>query len=222
MISVLLASPLVQTRGLYMPLLAGADPYIRPGRRDHQLADTLQHLLVLYWLVVEKIGKTLPFFTPQDTWLLVVDIGQMHDGRRFDIVLVQLQQLFMRECNIHHAPIFSILPTVFSRSIPFPSTGLKISPISFSLSNIFLMVKCSGFSPFFSSSQCRGVETVAPGRGRIEYGAASVWIALFCRKSRYIFFFRLAGVRSRLVKAAIRSSSCAISTISRASIRDWS
>ena len=53
----------------------------------------------------------------------------------------------------------------FPKSIPFVKTPLKISPSLLILSIAFLIVKSFILSPFFTSSQCNGMETVAPGFG---------------------------------------------------------
>lgn len=59
-------------------------------------------------------------------------------------------------------------PNSFALYAVGPSTGLKMSPSLLIRSMAFLSVNCFIFSPFFTSSQCRGMETVAPGLGRTE------------------------------------------------------
>src|SRR5262245_24423933 len=54
------------------------------------------------------------------------------------------------------------------RLMPFPITGLKISPSRLMRATAFSMVKSFICKPFFTSSQCSGMETVAPGLGRKE------------------------------------------------------
>ncbi len=68
--------------------------------------------------------------------------------------------------------------------MPLPSTGLKISPTSFILAMALWMVKSFIFNTFFTSSHYSGIDTVAPGFGRSEYGAASVVFGRFFKKSR--------------------------------------
>jgi hypothetical protein len=53
-------------------------------------------------------------------------------------------------------------------STPSPSTPLKISPSLLILSIALKIVNCFSDKPFFTSSQCSGMETVAPGFGRSE------------------------------------------------------
>jgi len=65
--------------------------------------------------------------------------------------------------------------------IPFPNTGLKISPSALSLDAVFEIVNSSIVSPFLTSSQCSGVETGAAGLGLNEYGAAIVCMLRFWR-----------------------------------------
>src|SRR5687768_11394453 len=58
--------------------------------------------------------------------------------------------------------------TAFFISIPFPSTFLKRSPSRAMRAGAFCIVKSFICNPFFTSSQCRGIETVAPGLGLNE------------------------------------------------------
>ena len=62
----------------------------------------------------------------------------------------------------------AILFKTLERLIPLPKTPLKISPSFFSLSKILKMVKSFILNPGLTSSQCSGVDTVAPGFGRNE------------------------------------------------------
>src|SRR6186713_2187362 len=78
---------------------------------------------------------------------------------------------------------------ILFRSIPFPRTGLKISTSLLILSIAFSIVKSFMARPFFTSSQYNGIETVAPGLGLNEYGAANVALGRFCKKSTYNLFF---------------------------------
>lgn len=63
---------------------------------------------------------------------------------------------------------FFIFFNALFRSIPLPNTPLKRSPVSFTLSIAFFIVKSDIFNPFFTSSQCNGIETVAPCLGLNE------------------------------------------------------
>src|SRR5262245_53674626 len=56
----------------------------------------------------------------------------------------------------------------FIRSIAFPRTPLKRSPVSRNRGTAFEILKLVIFRPFFTSSQCNGIETGAPGLGRSE------------------------------------------------------
>lgn len=71
--------------------------------------------------------------------------------------------------NVNHANKNHALPdpSCYS-SMPFPRTGIKISPTSLTRSTALKIVKSFIFSPFFTSSQCNGMDTVAPGLGRNE------------------------------------------------------
>ena len=62
----------------------------------------------------------------------------------------------------------SIFLIDFSILIPLPKTPLNKSPSDFSLAGILRRLKSVSFNPFFTSSQCNGAETVAPGFGRNE------------------------------------------------------
>lgn len=50
-----------------------------------------------------------------------------------------------------------------------------MSPVSLTLEKALEIVKSFISNPFFTSSQCKGIETVVPGLGRKEYGAAIEW-----------------------------------------------
>ena len=65
---------------------------------------------------------------------------------------------------------------------------------------IVRIVNLAGSSPRFTSCHLSGVDTVAPGCGRTEYGAARVCPRLFCKKSRYTRPCRWAGLRTTLVE----------------------
>jgi hypothetical protein len=46
--------------------------------------------------------------------------------------------------------------------MPFPMMGLNMSPVLATRSMAFLIVKSDILNPVFTSSQCSGIETVAP------------------------------------------------------------
>ncbi len=65
--------------------------------------------------------------------------------------------------------------------MPFPKTGFQISPILSKRFKIVNMVKLLGSKLLVTSLQCKGVETVAPGRGLTEYTEAKVAPDRFCK-----------------------------------------
>lgn len=63
-VPVLFPAPCIYSDYLQMPIFVGADPYIFPGRGDHQLPDTLQQTLVgnalIAPVVMEDFTARLP------------------------------------------------------------------------------------------------------------------------------------------------------------------
>src|SRR5579862_1935152 len=106
------------------------------------------------------------------------------DGwRRLGLKFLPLESLTFGETLLNrgglaHPDIFS---NTFPKSILFPITPLKRSPVFFSLSNIVVMVNSEGLNPLCTSSHCNGAETVAPALGLKLYAQASVCPLLFCK-----------------------------------------
>src|SRR5215813_4223921 len=77
MIAVLLAPPHVAAGRLHMAVGVGTDPYISPGRRDHDRTDAREEFLVTHPAAVRMhIGECRVGLVTADAGLLVGNITQ--------------------------------------------------------------------------------------------------------------------------------------------------
>src|ERR1700749_960503 len=109
---------------------------------------------------------------------------------RFHNIWIQFNLLFGKTL-INFFPLSSIVSNdtyyrsslkffiILLRLIPFPNTGLKISPSLLIRCIALKIVKSVVLSPFLISSQYKGIDTGAPGLGLTEYGDATVACGLF-------------------------------------------
>src|SRR3989442_9449686 len=84
-ISVLLASPRVTPGRLQMAARVGADPDVRPGRRDGQALDPPDRVRVTDAAALTvAVREALPVALPADPRTQIRDITQARGARRFD------------------------------------------------------------------------------------------------------------------------------------------
>lgn len=87
MVAILFAAFGIASSGLYMSIWVWADPYIGPGRRDAQRANTLQGFLVMNRLPIEAdIAEVFPNALAFDARGRIADIAQASGSGNFSRV----------------------------------------------------------------------------------------------------------------------------------------